>query len=50
MAIFDILMEGFSYTDSQEGITFGRCCMKNSMKAVKCMGIFGILVEWEKHF
>ena len=39
----------FSYSESQEGIKFWRCCLKNSIKAVKCMAIFGIRVQWFKH-
>ena len=33
MAIFDIYREGFSYSESQEGIRLWRWCLKNSMKA-----------------
>ena len=34
----------FTYSESQEGIKFWRCCLKNSKKAVKCMAILGIRV------
>ena len=33
----------FSYSECQEGINFGRCCLKKSMKAEKVhVAIFGI--------
>ena len=35
-------LKDLGYSESQEGIKFGRCCLKNLMRAVKCMAIFGI--------
>ena len=44
-----MLHDASHQVSAQENIWVGRSCLKNSKKAVYCMTIFCIWVEWKKH-
>ena len=45
-----MLHDASDQVSAEEHIWVGRSCLKTSKKAVYCMTIFDIRVEWKKHF
>ena len=45
-----MLHDASDQVSAEEHIWVGRSCLKTSKKAVNCMTIFDIWVEWKKHF